>query len=339
MKMKSLIVPVMPVSYRRRILKVVIGVLSSPLIAAMASPTIQSPSEQTEQMKALPSVSLDAFLGSPQERPSSESPGGKEKPAVATGPTLEAVAGAMLKKQLQRVEAEADSLNIFKRLAIAFHSKDYSRVLGIIEGQFPHGVDDPEILNIQGATLAELKRHEEAVALFKKVLELEPKHFWARFNIAEIEMLEGRTASARSKFQAMKPAGDKEDEILDLKIALTYLIEDRRTEAQKVVDAMKFPASSPARYVALAALAFYDGDRSRAHEYLVDSESVFPGQLAGFFLRTLEDAGMSPTVAEVVAVPPSSPLPNIPSDPEATAERPALPLDLRANDMTLGDGM
>ncbi len=302
--------------------------------ASLSAPTIGATGEQTQPFESGLVVPLEAFRGPPVQRAPSD---GKESEAVLPGPKLEAVAGAMLKQRLQRAEAESASLDIFRRLAIAFHSRDYERVLTMIEGQFPNGADHVEILNIQGAALAELKRHDQAVAIFRQVLERDPTHFWARFNIAEIDMLEGRTASARAKFQAIKPAGEKENEILDMKIALTYLVEGKREPAVKIIEAMKFPSSSPARYVALAALAFHDGDRALAHQYLMESEKVFPGQLAGFYLRTLEDAGMSPTLLEAVSVPVSPNLPYIVDAPDSSAKRPVLPLDLRANDLTLGE--
>lgn len=300
---------------------------------SLAAPTITDPYELLSPTGSQIVVPLEAF-GATQSQGAS-SPSHQAAPKSTPGPSLEAVAGAVLRRQLRETEAANPQLDIFRRLAIAFYSQDYERVLSMIEGQYPNGTTDAEILNIQGAALAELHQHEQAVAIFKQVIEIEPKHFWARFNIAEIDMLEGRTAAARAKFLAIKPAGDVEDEILDMKIALTYLLDDRPDDAKKVVDAMPFPASSPAWYVAQAALAFHANNRTEAHSYLASSERVFPGALAGFYLRTLEDAGMSPTLAEALAVPASAVIPDVPNDPDAKEQRPALPLDLRASDLAI----
>ncbi len=131
-------------------------------------------------------------------------------------------------------------------------------------------------------------------------------------------------------FLAMKPAGKREDELLDLKIVLTYLKTDDTAGASAHADKMPFPADTAAWYAAQAAVAFQSQDRAKALAWLAESERVFPGQLEGFLMKTMREAGMDFSMDEIGVVP--APVVVVP--PENSREE-SFTLDPRTSDYLL----
>ena len=187
----------------------------------------------------------------------------------------------------QRVRSEA-----FGRAAEAFKRKNYPQALAVLDAELKEG-EDPEVLNLRGAVLTEMKRFDEARPCFLRVLELSPGHFWAGFNLAECELLAGRTESAREKFQALKAGRPAEDELLELKIVLSHLVARQVAEARKRVDALPVVSVTAAGDAARAAVAFYEGDKAKAREWLARAEDAHPGEMEGFLRTTLEEAGLT----------------------------------------------
>ncbi len=289
--------------------RVSLPVLVALLLAAIplhASPTIsmESPSATPLALPLVPNLSAGAAA----------------KPTPT--PVASASTGAAIKSAAMR------------RAADAFNQKDFETVLKIAETRFREDPNDPEVINLRGAALSELRRFDEARPVFEEALRIKPDHFWARFNLIEMDFMSGKFPVARQGFEAMKPRGKAEDELLDFKIVLTHLAENNTDAAQSVADTMPFPCESAAWYASRAALAFHMGDRSRAHEYLAESERVFPGALSGFLLQTLTDFGMSPSQEEFAATPrPVAPVQ--PADPDADPDARRFTLDFRDGDFSI----
>jgi|GEM_PF-5409192 len=236
----------------------------------------------------IPSLLLGSLLSVLIITPSDRNP---ELYYISSAPTT--VGGyAIRARDLNAPEVDAASA-VFGRAAEAFRKKDFEQVLRLLETPGLAGSPDPEVLNLHGAVLTELKRYDEAVVFFRRVLEKKPDHFWARFNLAEVDFMAGRYAAARNGFQAMKTGIPPENELLDFKTVLAWLKENNRDEAQKVLEEMPSPGRTAAGYAARSAFAFHGGDKTKAREYLAESERKFPGQLGGFLGATLADFGMT----------------------------------------------
>lgn len=199
---------------------------------------------------------------------------------------------AIRARDLNAPEADAASA-VFGRAMEAFRKKDFEQVLRLLEHPALAGSPDPEVLNLHGAVLTEMKHYDEAVVFFRRVLEKKPDHFWARFNLAEVDFMAGRYAAARKGFQAMKSDMTAQNELLDLKTVLAWLKENNRDEAQKVLEGMPSPGRTAAWSATRAALAFHGGDKAKAREVLAEADRKFPGQLDGFLGATLADFGMT----------------------------------------------
>ena len=245
---------------------------------------------------------------------------------IAGGASASAALGFLDREQVDEA---------LRRAARAFIGGDYRRAVALIEGRRHAIAGNAEALNLLGAAYSELTRQRKAREAFSAALDLQPDHFWAAYNLAELDFVEGRSAQARGKFLELKSRHPAMSELLDLKLVLTHLAEDDIAAAREVAVAMPFPCDTPSWYVARAALDLHTGDSDSAYRWLAESERVMPGGINEFLLRTLRDAELDIDTDRVAAVPKPR-LPTAPLTPEQSARRSGrLPLDLRADDLTL----
>jgi tetratricopeptide (TPR) repeat protein len=169
-----------------------------------------------------------------------------------------------------------------------FRAGKYEAVLIILDkgGGLPH----PEILNLRGAALVELGRGKEAVPFFEWALELEPTHFWARFNLAEIALLAGDLHGARKQFLGLPQRTPEETELVALKLLLVDLrLEDMASATRQLPD---WPPATASGYAAYAAIAHAEGDSAKRSALFDEAKRVYPEQWSEFLQKTLKESGI-----------------------------------------------
>lgn len=186
---------------------------------------------------------------------------------------------------LERHRKPADAVQ-FARAAEAFRRGDHEGALGLINAGGAGIAGDVEALNLRGACLTELHRYEEAKEAFTLVLQLQPGHFWARYNLAEIEFMQGNAASARAGFTAMLGNDPAANELLQFKVVLTWLLENNLAGAEAALGGMADPPVSLAGHMARAACAAARGNPSEASTLLAAGRKVHPGQWEGLLQST-----------------------------------------------------
>ncbi len=170
-----------------------------------------------------------------------------------------------------------------------FQSGNYSACLKILEtevGTVPH----PEILNMRGAALSELGRRKEAATMFEWALDGDPSHFWARYNLAEIALMDGDLALARKHFMAINPQNPAMKELLSLKLLLIDLRSDDEASARRQLP--EWPPVSAAGYAAYAAMAHREGNESERAAILTECKRLHPDQWGPFLQKTLQESGI-----------------------------------------------
>ena len=170
-----------------------------------------------------------------------------------------------------------------------FERENYSECLKILEseaGTVPH----PEILNMRGAALSELGRKKEAAAMFEWALDGDPSHFWARYNLAEIALMDGNLALARKHFLAIDPQDPEQKELLALKLLLIDLRSDDESSARRQLPG--WPPASAAGYAAYAAMAHHEGNEPQRAAILAEARRTHPDQWGIFLEKTLKESGV-----------------------------------------------
>ncbi|GAB4178282.1 MAG: hypothetical protein Fur0032_18700 [Terrimicrobiaceae bacterium] len=181
---------------------------------------------------------------------------------------------------LAPVAAQTQNAEIRKQVDQAiedFKNKNYDAVVAFADAAPLDGNDKAFILNLKGAALTKKKDYAGAQAAFSQALEAAPGMFAARFNIHEIDFLQGRYAEAGQGFAEMLQA-DPTNELLGFKVFLSQLKSGDKEAAQKTLSKIRYPGDTPAWYFAQAAWFLEKGDKGRASDYLAGARYIFSGK-------------------------------------------------------------
>jgi tetratricopeptide (TPR) repeat protein len=135
--------------------------------------------------------------------------------------------------------------------------------LGALQG--PAG-QDLSVLNLRGAIMTKLGKHNEARELFEAILATDPNYFPAAFNLGEVQFLAGNYEGALETFQRIRRR-DPRNELVRFKILICLLKLDRDREAQKIANGLIPAGNTPAWYYAQAVLARQAGDEPTAQKH------------------------------------------------------------------------
>jgi tetratricopeptide (TPR) repeat protein len=146
----------------------------------------------------------------------------------------------------------------------------------------------PEIPNLRGAIFIKQKRYDEAAQQFKQALELDPKFYPAKLNLAEVNLLQGKYADAAQLYQELKQL-DPGSELLEFKLMLCALLAGEEDRATAMVDVMKFPGKTPAYYYARAAIALKRSQKETAQKYLENVKKYYSDEQCAYFAQSLKE--------------------------------------------------
>ncbi len=143
--------------------------------------------------------------------------------------------------------------------------------LGALQG--PAG-QDLSVLNLRGAILTKLGKHNEARELFEAILATDPNYFPAAFNLGEVQFLAGNYEGALETFQRIRRR-DPRNELVRFKVLVCLLALDRDSEAQKIANGLIPAGNTPAWYYAQAMLARQAGDEKAAQKHLTAARAIY----------------------------------------------------------------
>lgn len=141
--------------------------------------------------------------------------------------------------------------------------------------------DDPSILNLLGSAYSKKKDYAVAEEYFRKALDEISDFFPAAFNLGEILFLQKKYTESRDYFQKLR-AQDRDNELLQYKVALCDVLLSDDDRAQKSIQSIKYPGDSPAWYYAQAAWEFKKGNLKKGREYVRVAKSIFGSKTALF---------------------------------------------------------
>ncbi|MHA3772002.1 tetratricopeptide repeat protein [Verrucomicrobiota bacterium sgz303538] len=181
-------------------------------------------------------------------------------------------------------------VEIMEKAIRSFLARDYDgavRLLDQADQLFAAGVHS---LNMRGAIAIERKQFDEGAKYCQQALKQDPKFFPARFNLAEIPFVQKKYAEARTGFQKMLDE-DPQNELLEYRVFLTYLLEGNDDAAKKALDEIKFPSNTASYYYANAAWEFAHGNEEKALGWIRSGDWVFPPSRNQNFADVLYDVG------------------------------------------------
>lgn len=155
--------------------------------------------------------------------------------------------------------------------------------------------DSPVVQLARGSIYTSMKDYEKARQCFKAADSLKPGNFESRFNLTELDYVQGKYEAASASFTAMLASyPDVQKEIRSLiqfKIVVCRIKLKEIGEAEQLVKKFAFADDSPTSYFTQMAFAAQKGDNATANERLAKASKVFkPGDMAPY-VDALVEAG------------------------------------------------
>ena len=176
------------------------------------------------------------------------------------------------------------------RAISSFNSRDFPTTLAQCDNLDHIQPDTAVVLNMRGAVALEERRFQDGETLCKKAIDVDPKFFPARFNLAEIPFLQKHYAEARDIYERLL-AEDPKNELLQYRIFLTYLLEGNEEAADGALKKVKFPGDTAAYYYAHAAWEFQHGKAGEAQGWINSGDWVFSKAKNAYFIDVFYDLG------------------------------------------------
>lgn len=159
--------------------------------------------------------------------------------------------------------------------------------------------------NMRGAVYTKMRDFAHAREHFQKAIDLTTnlpeEGFHPRFNLAEVEFVEGNYEKAIERFSKLLEldieAAKSTRRLMEFKIMLSRLKLGQRAEAEEA--AAKFDPldnDSPAYYFAQAALCYDKDDREEGDGWLLSARRIYPQPLNDVYKDSLVEAGWIQTL-------------------------------------------
>jgi Flp pilus assembly protein TadD len=155
--------------------------------------------------------------------------------------------------------------------------------------------NNPETANLFGVVASKKKDYAEAVSQFNRAITEDPKFYTAKFNLADVLMLQGDYEQARTTLADLSQI-DPKSEIVQFKFALSYVLANQTDEASSFIDEMEFPGKTPAYYYARAAVWLKKGLDKDANQYNVNAHKYYTEDQCKYFVSILREMGLNASV-------------------------------------------
>lgn len=171
-----------------------------------------------------------------------------------------------------------------RKLASARQHQQALEKLGEAEALRPNS---PEVLMVRGNIYTNAKEYDKARASFLKAESLKPRAFEIRFNLAELDYVQGNYQTASDSFAklltATPPPPAEIRSLMQFKIVVCQIRLNKVAEAEESAKAYAFKDESPASFFTRATFAMQKGDHATANDWLTKAQTTFkPADVAPY---------------------------------------------------------
>ena len=146
--------------------------------------------------------------------------------------------------------------------------------------------------NLRGVIAVQRKEYEDAASRFTEAIAADEKFYPAKLNLADVLLLQGKWADARTRYEELQRL-DPKSELLQFKIVVTDVLDDRQFQAIQLINDMTFPGTTPAYYFARAAVLLKQSQEKEAQQYLTNARKYYDEQQCAYYLRFLQQNGLA----------------------------------------------
>ena len=262
--------------------------------------------------------------------------GWMRRPAGKPRAALEITSAA---ERSERLKTDA-KVNL-EKAGRAFEQRDIDAALKYLDLAEAAVPNDPASDNLRGEILMDQGRFDEAEVALRRAFTANPKFREAQYNLAQIPFKKGEYAKSRDRLEALfaeTPGDDLNQaaQLIKFKIFLTFLLENKESEARQLMDQFTFTGDSPALYYAQSAWEFKHGNVDRGNDWITSAQKIYSPALNLVFADSLYDIGWLKRSAR--KTPPIESTLEQAGAPPATEPKPAMRLGLGALPGTTGAG-
>lgn len=155
--------------------------------------------------------------------------------------------------------------------------------------------EHPNLLNLKGACLVNIRDFERALPYFEKAAKLYPEFWQSHFNRAEMFFVQKKWEEAEKLFRDLLKHEQEVDaatrKLVDYKIMLCLIKRQKFDEATALINKYDIYDEAPIHYYALAALHFEKGERKQAEEWVTNARAVYEQQVNAIYEDSLTELG------------------------------------------------
>ncbi len=146
--------------------------------------------------------------------------------------------------------------------------------------------------NLRGVIAVQRKEYEDAASRFTEAIAADEKFYPAKLNLADVLLLQGKRADARTRYEELQRV-DPKSELLQFKIVVADVLDDRQLQAIQLINDMTFPGTTPAYYFARAAVLLKQSQEKEAQQYFTNARKYYDEQQCAYYLRFLQQNGLA----------------------------------------------
>jgi tetratricopeptide (TPR) repeat protein len=146
--------------------------------------------------------------------------------------------------------------------------------------------------NLRGVIAVQRKEYEDAASRFTEAIAADEKFYPAKLNLADVLLLQGKWADARTRYEELQRV-DPKSELLQFKIVVADVLDDRQSQAIQLINDMTFPGTTPAYYFARAAVLLKQSHEKEAQQYFTNARKYYDEQQCAYFMRFLQQNGLA----------------------------------------------
>jgi Tfp pilus assembly protein PilF len=146
--------------------------------------------------------------------------------------------------------------------------------------------------NLRGVIAVQRKEYEDAASRFTEAIAADEKFYPAKLNLADVLLLQRKWADARTRYEELQRV-DPKSELLQFKIVVADVLDDRQFQAIQLINDMTFPGTTPAYYFARAAVLLKQSQEKEAQQYLTNARKYYDEQQCAYYMRFLQQNGLA----------------------------------------------
>ena len=146
--------------------------------------------------------------------------------------------------------------------------------------------------NLRGVIAVQRKEYEDAASRFTEAIAADEKFYPAKLNLADVLLLQGKRADARTRYEELQRV-DPKSELLQFKIVVADVLDDRQLQAIQLINDMTFPGTTPAYYFARAAVLLKQSQEKEAQQYFTNARKYYDEQQCAYYIRFLQQNGLA----------------------------------------------